>query len=253
MSIGTLDKTVKIIELLSKSPTGMSVSEISRALGFPKSTTHHILKTFLKHGFFSQNGESKKYALGIKFLYVSSAILAQLDIGKIAEGHLLDLHEKSHEIVQLYIAREGKMVCTSKVGNLRGLTLSSYVGWVTEPHASAAGKILLSGYAIESLLKIYPDKKLKKFGKNTITDLDLLIKDLEKVRAQGYAIDDEEYYEGVRCISAPVWAGNKVVAAVSCTGPVFRMTMKRINSELIQMVKETAAKISNDLSPATFL
>ena len=111
MSIGTLDKTVKIIELLSKSPAGMSVSEISRSLGFPKSTTHHILKTFLRHGFFSQNGESKKYSLGIKFLYVSSAILAQLDIGKIAEGHLLDLHEKSHEIVQLYIAREGKMVC----------------------------------------------------------------------------------------------------------------------------------------------
>jgi len=253
MAIGTLEKTIQILELLSENPKGMTVTEISRNLGFPKSTTHRILSTFSTHAYIAQDAETKKYFLGLRMLQIGSVILANLDIRKIAERYLEELYEKSREVVHMYIYSDGMMTCISKVGNPGGLMLSSFVGWTTEPHPSAAGKILLSGMSTEDIRKIYRGKTLKKFGKKTITDIERLIQELEKVKKQGYAIDDEEYYEGVRCVAAPVLAGNKVVASISSTGPVFRMTMQRINEELVHMVKEAAGGISRDLSEVSFL
>jgi DNA-binding IclR family transcriptional regulator len=253
MAIGTLEKTIHILELLSEDPKGMTVTEISRKLGFPKSTTHRILSTFSTHDYIAQDSETKKYFLGLRLLQISSSILANLDIRKISERYLEELYEKSREVVHMYIYREGMMTCINKVGNPGGLTLSSFVGWTTEPHPSAAGKILLSGMSAETIRKIYRGRTLKKFGKRTITDIETLTQELEKIRKQGYAIDDEEYYEGVRCVAAPVLAGRKIVASISSTGPVFRMTMERINEELIHMVKETAESISRNLKEAAFL
>jgi DNA-binding IclR family transcriptional regulator len=70
---------------------------------------------------------------------------------------------------------------------------------------------------------------------------------LEKARIEGYAIDDEEYYEGVRCVSAPVRAGGKIVAAISITGSIFTMTMERIGNELRRLVVEKAEKVSAEM------
>ena len=252
MVTNTLDKAIKILELLSEEAHGLPVSEISRELGFPKSTTHHILQTFLSHHYISQHVETKKYSLGVGILQISSTLLANLDINKIAEEYLQELYEKSREIVHLYILREGKIACVAKVGNPRGLTLSSSVGWITEPHAAGGGKVLLAEEPREKILSIYPDKVLRRYGKKTITNFDELLRELEKIRRQGYAIDDEEYYQGIRCIAAPVRAGKRVVASVSCTGPVFRMTIKRIRGELIRMVKQTAEDISRNLENVRF-
>ena len=245
--MSTLEKTIKILELLSEQPRGLSVSEISRTLEFPKSSTHRILSTFSAHGYMAQNQDTKKYTLGLKLVQISSGILANLGIREIAEDYLEDLQEKSGEIVHLYVFRDGKIICISKVGNPRGLTLSSFVGWTTEPHPTGAGKVLMSDMSAESIRRIYQGRTLKKYGKKTITDLDALIQEVEKIRKQGYAIDDEEYYEGVRCVAAPICARAKIVASISCTGPLFRMTIKRINKELLPMVKETAERISQDL------
>ena len=247
MVINTLDKAIRILELLSENVHGLPLSEISRELDFPKSTTHHILQTFLSHHYISQNADTKRYSLGVGILQISSTVLANLDINKIAEGYLQELYEKSREIVHMYILREGKLACVAKVGNPRGLTLSSFVGWTTEPHAAGAGKVLLAEEPRDKILSIYPDKVLRRYGKKTITDFDELLRELSKVRRQGYAIDDEEYYQGIRCVAAPVRAGKRVVASVSCTGPIFRMTMERIRGELVNRVKQTAEDISRNL------
>jgi DNA-binding IclR family transcriptional regulator len=252
MGSNTLDKAITILELLSENVHGLPLSEISRKLNLPKSTTHHILRTFLPHHYVSQNVDTKRYSLGIGILQISSTLLANLDINKIAEGYLQELYEKSREIVHMYILREGKMACIAKVGSPRGLTLSSFVGWTTEPHAAGAGKVLLSEEPREKILSIYPDKVLRRYGKKTITDFDELFRELRRVRSQGYAIDDEEYYQGIRCVAAPVRAGNRVVASVSCTGPIFRMTMERIRGELVNMVKRTAEDISRNLKDVRF-
>jgi DNA-binding IclR family transcriptional regulator len=149
----------------------------------------------------------------------------------------------------LYLLRNGKIVCIDKIGGAPGgLSISSFVGWTTDPHPSAAGKVLLSGLAKEDIMNIYPDGLLKHYGKNTITNFDQLFRALEQVRKQGYAIDDEEYYEGVRCIGVPVRSRGHIVASISITGSIFSMTMKRIEQGLIDLVKEAGESISRELS-----
>jgi IclR family KDG regulon transcriptional repressor len=251
MKIGTLSKALQVIELLSRNPKGLALAEMSKTLGFPKSTIHHMLQTLLLNDYISQDDETKKYSLGLRFLEISSRILESLDIRERAKKYLIQLHEDCHEIVDFYLLRKGKIVCIDKIGSAAvGLSISSFVGWSTEPHPSAAGKVLLSELTSKDIMNIYPDGALKHYGKNTITDFTQLFKELELVRKQGYALEDEEYYEGVRCIGAPVRAGGKIVASVSITGSIFSMTMKKIEQGLIDLVKETGKRISKELGNA---
>ncbi|MBN1106714.1 MAG: IclR family transcriptional regulator [Deltaproteobacteria bacterium] len=248
LKLGTLTKALQLIELLSLNPRGLPLSDMSSRLGFPKSTVHHMLQTFLVKDYVSQDIETRKYSLGLKFLQVSSRILEGFDLRDRARKHLVALQDKSHEVVHLYVIKNARLICIDKVGGAAGgLSISSFVGWTTDPHPAAAGKVLLSDLTNEEILKIYPSGSLKRYGKNTITDLDELFKELEMVRKQGYAIDDEEYYEGVRCIAAPVKAGGRIVASVSITGSIFSMTMKKIGQDLTGLVKKTANTISKEL------
>lgn len=250
--MGTIDKGIVLIELLSKHPKGLTLTEMSNMLEFNKSTVHRIAQTYLAHGYVAQDPELRKYYLGLKFLSVSSKLLESFDLREVARRDLIELHEKSNEITQLYSMRDKKQVCIDKIGlPSQGLAISSSVGWTTEPHPSAAGKVLLSELDLKEILAIYPTKSLRPYGKNTITNFDEFLKELDSVRAQGYAIDDEEYYEGVRCVAAPIRANGKIVASVSVTGSIFRITTKRIGQNLISLVKGTAEKISKKLINVT--
>ena len=247
MKLSSLDKSLNIIDLLGKNPRGLSLSKISEILQVPISTVHHILSTFLSHGYISQDSETKKYSLGFRFVSMSKTILDNLDVRKIAHDHLTRLHEKCRESVFLAVLRDGKIAYIDRINYLSGLSLATNVGYTTDPHATAGGKVLLCELTHQEIERIYGNRSLQRYGKNTITALHELFKELGNVRARGYAIDDEEYYEGVRCVGAPIRAGGKIVAALSITGSVFSMTMERINEEIVALAVETAEKISSGM------
>jgi IclR family transcriptional regulator, KDG regulon repressor len=247
LKISSLDKALQIIELLSKSPHGLSLLELNQKLGFPKSTIHHILSTFIPYDYVTQDPERKKYALGLRFLGISRTILDNIDIRKTAHDHIRKLHQECKEAVHLSILRNGLVTYVDKVQKEGGLFLDTYIGFTTDPHAAAGGKILLSELSDKEVKEIYKNRSLKVYGKNTITSLSGLLEEIKKIRVQGYAIDDEEYYEGVRCVAAPIRAGGKIVAALSITGSIFTITMERIQRKLIPLVKKSAEEISANL------
>jgi len=247
MKIGTLDKTFRIIDLLAQHSRGLRLSEMSAALGLPSSSIHHILSMLRTDDYVDQDSDNKRYRLGFKFLIVSSAILDHLDIRRTAYSHLRQLHQKVNENVNLTILRNGQVTFIDKIQKVGGLSLDTYLGFSTDPHAAGSGKVLLSELGRSEIEAIYRTKSLKAYGKNTITSMAQLMEELANVRKQGYAIDNEEYYEGVRCVAAPVRASSKIVAAVSVTGSIFTMTMERINKEIIRWVKDTAGRVSADL------
>jgi IclR family KDG regulon transcriptional repressor len=247
MKLTTLDKSLQILDLLSKNPQGLSLLEMSNMIGFPKSSIHHILSTFLPYEYVSQDPETKKYSLGFKFLSIAKVILDHLDVRKIAYNHLRELQEKCQEAVHLAILRNGKVIYIDKIDKQGGLSLATYIGFRTDPHAAAGGKVLLSELSRKEIMDIYGEKPLKTYGKNTITTLPQLFNELERIKKQGYAIDDEEYYEGIRCVAAPIRAGWKIIAAVSITGSIFTMSMDRIRNDLKTMVIETTERISNEM------
>jgi DNA-binding IclR family transcriptional regulator len=247
MKLSSLDKSLQILDLLSKNQKGLSLSDLATKLGFPQSTIHHILSTFLPYDYISQDPETKKYSLGFKFLTIGKMILDNLDIRKIANPYLQQLNKECGEAVHLAILSNGKVVYIDKIDKPGGLTLATYIGFYTDPHAAAGGKMLLSELPPEKIIEIYRDNPLKVYGKKTITNINKLLSELKKIQKQGYAIDDEEYYEGVRCVAAPIRAGGQIIAAISITGSTFTMSMGRINNELKNLVMKTADKISSEL------
>lgn len=247
MKLGSIEKCLRVFDLLCQNPQGLRLSDISRALDLPTSSVHHILRTLLPHDYISQDSATKKYALGYRFLEIGRSILNNFDIRHIARDHIRELQVRCGLTVHVAVLRNNKVIYVDKVGSPVGLSLATYVGFATEPHAAGGGKVLLAGLTESDIKKIYPDGQLKQYGKNTITSLPALMAELEKVREQGYALDDGEYYEGVRCVAAPIRAGGNVVAALSITGSVFAMTMERIESEFKEMVIEAAERISSGL------
>jgi DNA-binding IclR family transcriptional regulator len=122
------------------------------------------------------------------------------------------------------------------------------VGLRNPAHSSAVGKVLLSHLAEEELNGLIKEKGLPKRTDNTITDPTQLKEHLKSVQSQGYALDDEENERGIRCIAAPIFnEAGKAVAAISISGPAFRVTKKVIQETLKKEVMETAFKISERL------
>jgi len=247
MKLGSIEKTIQVIDLLSNNPHGLRLSEISSMLNIHPSSTHHILRTLLPHDYVSQDGDSKKYSLGFRFVEIGSRMLGNLDIRKIAGRYLRELHENCGEAVHLAILRDGHVIYIDKTEKPGRLSLATYIGFSTDAYAAAGGKVLLSELPREDIMAMYRERPFRVFGKNTITDVHRLLEELEKVRNQGYAIDDEEYYEGVRCVAAPIRAGGRIVASLSITGSIFRMTMKRIDRELKDLVMRKAEEISSEM------
>ena len=247
MKINSIDRCLSIIDLLSRNQNGMKLSQISRELGLNNCTTHHILRTLLPREYVGQDPETKKYALGFRFLEISRRILDSIDIRKIAGKHLHTLHEKCREAVHLAVLRNGKVIYIDKIDTNVQVTLATYVGFATDAHAAAGGKVLLSDLPEDRIRSLYGNGSLKKYGKNTIREIDELLAELNKVKQQGYAVDDEEYYEGIRCVAAPIRAGGKIIASVSITGSIFTVTPERIDRELIDQVTQTGKRISEEL------
>ena len=248
MALNSIQKCLRVIDLLSRHPNGLKLTEMSRNLDLHPSSLHHMLGTMVPFDYIVQDPDTKKYALGFRFLEISRRLLDNMDIRKVARKHLQELQQESREAAHLAILRGCKVVYIDKIGNPEGLSLATYIGFATDPHAASGGKVLLADLPAAKVKALYAGKILQKYGRKTITDIDHLLQELEKVRKQGYALDDEEYYEGARCVAAPVRAGGRVIASVSITGSVFTMTKKKISGPLKDLVIRKAQAISADLS-----
>jgi DNA-binding IclR family transcriptional regulator len=244
----SIEKSLLVIDTLKDFSGPVDLSEVSKALGINKSTVHHILRILVKHGYVHQDFDTKKYSLGYKFLEISRTILDRIDVRNIAHDHLVALQEQTGLITNLMILQRDKVIYIDKISPPVAVSLLTYIGFSTEAYATAGGKVLLSGLSKEEILNLYKNIPLIKVGKNTVTDMDLLLKELEKVRIQGYASDDEELTEGIRCLSAPIKAGGKIVAAISVTGSIFTMTHEKMNRDLLGPLMKTAGKISAEMN-----
>jgi IclR family KDG regulon transcriptional repressor len=247
MKISSLEKCLSILELLSKKHGGVRIRDISHELGLPASSIHHILATLLPHNYVMQDPETKKYSLGLKLAELGHSALENFDLRNPAARHLGKLNQLTRAPVHLAVLRGDKVVYIDKIGTATGLSLVTYVGFGTEAHAAAGGKVLLADLDEPSIRALYPSGRMKKYAKNTVTSVKQLLVQLEQINQQGYAVDDEEYYEGVRCVAAPVKRNNTAVASVSVTGSIFTMTWEEITDNVIGLVMDTARAISSEL------
>ncbi|MDI6600823.1 MAG: IclR family transcriptional regulator [Thermoanaerobacteraceae bacterium] len=246
-NVQVLERTVKVLEVMAKYPYGMALTDISRDVNLNKSTVFRILATLQYYGYIMQDNDGK-YKLGYKFLELSSAVMERLDIRKIAHPYLDELSRITGEVVHLVILDGYEGVYIDKVDNSSGtIRMYSQVGKHIPLHCTGVGKVLLAAMSVEEVEKVIGLKGLPKRTENTITDAGKLFEELQKIKEQGYAIDDIENEEGIRCVAAPILNYHgETIAAVSISGPTLRVTRERV-PELVHLLKDYTLDISREL------
>jgi DNA-binding IclR family transcriptional regulator len=175
----------------------------------------------------------------------------QLDLRRLAEPVLRDLSERTKETVHMVVLDRNEVVYIDKIDHSQdtgGLKMASRLGSRNPIHSCAVGKALLSLHPEGSVEEMIRKSGLPKRTENTITDPQQFKDHLKAVKAQGYALDDEENERGVRCLAAPIFDGKGYpMAAISVSGPAFRVTRKILLDVIKKEVVQAAAEISRRL------
>ena len=225
----------------------LGVTELSKKLKLHKNNIFRLLATLEARGYIEQNKSTENYRLGLKSLELGQTFIRQMGLLRQARPTLEELAARANETSYLAIMRSQDVIYLDVVEANQTVRVASRVGLRLPPFCTAVGKVLIASDSEEELRKKLP-QDLERRTSKTITDPRVMIEHLKKVHKQGYALDDEEYEDGVRCIAAPVrdYTGN-VVAAISISGPAMRMTDKKIVEELVQAVREGGDEVSRRL------
>ena len=226
--IKVLLNTFLIFDILIKKNQPVSIHELSEVLNIYPSSIHRILDTLNYLGYIEKKLDSDEYQIGIKAIELGMAKLNQVDLIKDATPYLEGLSKEFNENVYLGVLFEGEVLYEAKKEAPRKISLITHVGTRTHAHCTALGKVLIADLSKKEREKIIGNKKLQRFTKTTITNKKVLENELEKVQKLGYAIDDEENENEIKCIAAPIRDNNrKVIAAISISGPAYRFNFNK--------------------------
>lgn len=246
--IKLLLNTFLIFDILIKKNQPVSIHELSEVLNIYPSSIHRILDTLNYLGYIEKKLDSDKYQIGIKAIELGMAKLNQVDLIKDATPYLEALSKEFNENIYLGVLFEGEVMYEAKKEAPRKIRLTTHVGVRTPVHCTALGKVLIADLSKEEREKIIGNKRLQRFTKNTIIDKKVLENEIEKVKKLGYAIDNEENENEIKCIASPIKDNNgKVIAAISISGPSYRFNNSDEQKIMIKAVIGTAKKISSRL------
>jgi IclR family KDG regulon transcriptional repressor len=243
-----LKKAVEVIKLIVKENRPLGVTDVARSLSLSKSTTFGILKSLEEEGFLVKDGQSKKYSTGNTLFELSKKILRTTDVAVTARPHLAALMVGVDETVFLGIREDDTVKVLDVVEPQKEFKISSSIGTRFGLTVGVFGKIFLSSMEDKEVTELLSQRGLRKYTDNSIVDIDQFSREIEKTRAQGYAIDLEEYLTGMRAIAALIYSGHFPVAAVWIVGFTSSMSDDKL-PHMIKSLKSTTEEISTRLSP----
>jgi IclR family acetate operon transcriptional repressor len=236
-----------IIEYLAESEDWVSLRALARDLGLMPATAYRFLSSLKSLGYVQQHPEDSRYQLTLKFASIAARVLERTQLRRIARPYMERLTAVSNETTHLAVLEDNQIVYIDKVDNLQAMKMRSRVGTRGFIHSTAVGKSMVAFLPKEERERILGRVTLPPLTKNTLTDPEEFTRRLEKVRARGYAVDDEENELGIRCVGAPLFDHvGRVAGAVSVSGWTITMTHERL-PELAQVLQETCRAISREL------
>jgi DNA-binding IclR family transcriptional regulator len=246
-AVPSIDRAVRIFELLAHSHRGLSLSEISRTLGLPKSSVYLLLATLEKNGYLQKNAQTARYCFGLKLISLSRSALENLDLRQVARPFLQKLAQEVRLTVHLGVLERGEAVIIDKIEPPGLVKVATWIGRRLDVNCTGVGKALIAYMPKAAFDQQITAKTLTKHNDRSIVSIAALKKELLQVRELGYAFDDEEDEIGLRCIGAPIFGNSReVVAALSVSGTVTQIPMENV-SDLGKKVRQTADAISSSL------
>jgi DNA-binding IclR family transcriptional regulator len=228
--VPAVDRASRIMLMLSTDARGMTLAEIASATGWHKSSIHKIVITLIRHGFLERNESTKRYMLGIELVRCGQSVLNNLHSNNSAKLFLQELADYSKETATLAILRGTKMVIVDVVESPGELRVSPPIGTMDSVTAKSNGKAVLAFLPEDQVDEIIKKEGLPANTWNSITKEKLYRSELFSVREQGYAVDSEEFQDGISAVSAPVFnSEGHALGTLSIVGPAFRMTKEKMH------------------------
>lgn len=234
---------IKLITFLSDQHEPIGVSEISRQLDINKNMIFRILNSLEEEGWVYANDEAK-YRLTLLPFHTASKVITQLSVENVSAPYIFNLWKKHGESTYLGILNNDQVLYISHLDSTQSLRVAGILGGYYPLYCSAPGKTLLA-YQNESYINKYLEGSFEKRTDNTITDKEDLKKELDIIRQQGYATDNEEYSSGIVCLCAPIFDyTGKAVAALGCSSPTVYTNINNIYEKIGKDIVEAAKSIS---------
>lgn len=243
----SLNRAIKILDVLSRCPEGASVSELSDRMGLSLSTTHRFLQSLMNNGLVIQDPLSRRYKLGLRVLSLASGLLKSDRLIQMSRDPMQRAAVASGNVIYLCRQQKSEILCVSSINPLDDASPSfiAQVGNSMPIHAAAAAKIILA-YQPDTVLKSLLTERvpLPKYTDKTMTNIDNILKHYRLCREQGFAICDEEINLGVVAVAAPVF--NYDGSVLGSIG----VTCIKVNTSIPTLVKiicDTAKEISQTM------
>ena len=244
-SIPSLEKAFAVLEMLSETRDGMALPAIAAALKAPKSSVHCILLTLERCGYLLRSESTRKYTISLQLVSLAGRALRGLAVQEKAAPHLYWVSRATNCTAHLAVLDQGEAVLLAKVEAPGSFRLATWVGRRMELHCTALGKVLIAALPDEELDSLLGQRILSRHNEHTITSVQQLRAEIETVRAQGYAADNEEDEIGLRCLAVPVLdSSGRTVAAISISGTTTQIN-EASRPEVVANLQKAAGMISS--------
>lgn len=221
--MSALSKGFKIIDAVTAAGSaGLPFTAIVSASGVPKASAHRLLQELVELSALTFDEQTRHYRGGLLLARLGASVTASYDFRDAARPFLQQLHEETGQVATLGILNNDTGTYIDKIESSGfGLRLHSEIGKSFPLHCTAMGKVLLT-FSGPALIRRVANRKLESFTTKTFTDAKTLRRELKRVKAVGYAVDNEEMTRGIVCVAAPIFdlVGN-VAGAMSCTFPSY--------------------------------
>lgn len=246
--IQSVSRAFALLELLAENPNGMRLAQICEQSGLAKTSAFRMLSCLAGLGYVYHSEESGRYRLSFRIAEVSRMASRGLDIVTFASSHLQGLADECLETVHLVVRDGADAVYLSKMNSREGgAQMASRVGMRVPLYCTAVGKAILSTLPYDEVGRVWSASSIEQLTPRTVTDRAQLERELEHIRATGFAIDDEENELGIRCVALPLKGMDGTAsAAFSISGLAPRMSDARLK-ELAAQAAAARDAIERDM------
>lgn len=236
-SLKSVAKAFKIVGYIEEAGS-VTPTQLASNFDLPTSTAHIYLKTMEEEGYLTKS--EGRYRLSLRFLSHGVNTRRQFDVYEVAISEIDLLADTTGEVANLGVEEGGKRVLLYKRESEEGVYDKAPTGEFTHMHWTSLGKAILAYLPTDRVDEIVDQHGLPSATERTITDRETLSAELESIRSNGYAVEDEERRANIRAVAVPVFANETVVGSISLSGPVSRFTDARIETELVEELQDKA-------------
>ena len=240
------DKLLQIMEFLAEQNEPLRLQDLSVAIGMPQPTVLRYMNTLVNQGYVYKNEQTLRYTLTWKICRLSHQVILHTSLRDIANPFLRELSQ-TFQCSACLVTQQDDELLYLDIADSAAYAAGSLqrIGKKAPIHTTGSGKVLLAGMTDMQVERLAERRGLDSFTQNTITQVPALLAEIGRVRQLGYALDDEECEEGVRCVAAPLFDyTDRLVAAISVFGPLDNFTSQTIEQDVVPALTNAARQIS---------